>query len=222
MIDTIIFDLDGTLLNTLEDLTFSVNHALLHCNFPPRTLEEVKDRVGNGVSKLIERCIPDGKDNPLFEETFNIFKEHYEVHCKDMTKPYDGILPLLDELCVKGYKLGIVSNKFDKAVKELNTLYFGDRILSAVGESDKIRKKPAPDTAYQVLEELSSSKDRSIYVGDSGVDVATAANVPMRCISVTWGFRTKEQLLEAGADPALMITSPQELLPLIQSLSQEE
>ena len=222
MIDTIIFDLDGTLLNTLEDLTFSVNHALLHCGFSPRTQEEVKARVGNGVSKLIERCIPDGKDNPLFEETFNIFKEHYEIHCKDMTKPYDGILPLLDELCAKGYKIGIVSNKFDSGVKELSKLYFGDRILSSVGESEKIRKKPAPDTAYQALEELSSLKENSVYVGDSDVDLATAANVPMKCISVTWGFRTKEELLAAGADPALMITSPKELLPLLRNLSQEE
>lgn len=222
MIDTIIFDLDGTLLDTLEDLTYSVNHAMLRSGFPPRTLEEIQSFVGNGVAKLIECCIPDGKDNPLFEETLSIFKEHYEIHCKDMTRPYNGILPMLDELCVKGYKLGIVSNKFDTAVKELSKLYFGDRILSSVGESDKIRKKPAPDTAYQVLEELSSSKEKSVYVGDSDVDLATAANVPMRCISVTWGFRTKDQLIEAGADPSLMIESPQELLPLLQSLSQEE
>ena len=218
MIDTIIFDLDGTLLDTLEDLTYSVNHAMLHSGFTPRTIEEIKGFVGNGVAKLIERCIPDGKDNPLYEETLSVFKEHYEIHCKDMTKPYDGILPLLDELCVKGYKLGIVSNKFDSAVKELSQLYFGDRILSSIGESDTIRKKPAPDTAYQVLEELSSSKENSIYVGDSNVDIETAANVPMRCISVTWGFKTKDELIEAGANPALMIASPKELLPLIQTL----
>lgn len=221
MIDTIIFDLDGTLLNTLDDLTDSVNHALSHSGFPLRTIEEIRGFVGNGVARLIERAIPDGKDNPLYEETLNIFKEHYEIHCKDKTRPYDGVIPMLDEFCEKGYKLGIVSNKFDTAVKELSKLYFGDRILSSIGESEQVRKKPAPDTAYQALKELASSKENSIYVGDSDVDLATAANVPMRCISVTWGFRTRSQLIDAGADPSLMITSPQELLPLIQSLSQE-
>lgn len=222
MIDTIIFDLDGTLLNTLEDLSDSVNHALMHFGFPTRTIEEIRRFVGNGVAKLIERVIPEGRTNPLYEETLNVFREHYKLHCKDKTRPYDGVIPMLDELCEKGYKLGIVSNKFDAAVKELNGIYFGDRIPSSIGESDKIRKKPAPDTAYQALEELSSTAEQAIYVGDSDVDIATAANVPMRCISVTWGFRNRSQLIEAGAVPELMITSPQELLPLLQRLSQEE
>ena len=222
MINTIIFDLDGTLLNTLEDLCDSVNHALTHSGFPARTIDEIRSFVGNGVAKLIERAIPEGKENPLYEETLNLFKEHYELHCKDKTRPYDGIIPMLDELCEKGYKLGIVSNKFDTAVKELSEIYFGDRILSAIGESDKIRKKPAPDTAYQALEELSAMAEQAVYVGDSDVDIATAANVPMRCISVTWGFRSRSQLIEAGAVESLMITSPQELLPLLQTLSKEE
>lgn len=222
MIDTIIFDLDGTLLNTLEDLSDSVNHALTLSGFPTRTIEEIRSFVGNGVAKLIERAIPQGKENPRYEETLSVFKAHYELHCKDKTRPYDGIIPMLDELCEKGYKLGIVSNKFDTAVKELSGLYFGDRILSSIGESDKIRKKPAPDTAYQALEELSSKAEQAIYVGDSDVDIATAAAVPMRCISVTWGFRSRSRLIAAGANPSLMIASPKELLPLLQSLSQEE
>lgn len=222
MIDTIIFDLDGTLLNTLEDLADSVNHALAHSGFPARTIDEIRSFVGNGVAKLIERAIPEGKGNPLFEDTLDVFKAHYEIHCKDKTRPYDGIIPMLDELCAKGYKLGIVSNKFDTAVKELSGIYFGDRIRSSIGESSSVRKKPAPDTAYQALKELSSAPETSIYVGDSDVDIATAANVPMRCISVTWGFRSRSQLIEAGAEPSLMIASPQELLPLLVGLSQEE
>lgn len=222
MIDTIIFDLDGTLLNTLEDLSDSVNHALRHSGFPERTIDEIRSFVGNGVAKLMERAIPQGMDNPLYEEALSVFKEHYELHCKDKTRPYDGIIPMLDELCQKGYKLGIVSNKFDAAVKELSGIYFGDRVLSSIGESGKIRKKPAPDTVYQALEELSSKAEQSVYVGDSDVDIQTASNVPMRCISVTWGFRSRSRLIDAGANPSLMITSPEELLPLLQSLSQEE
>lgn len=221
MINTIIFDLDGTLLNTLEDLTDSVNYALEKFRFPLKTDEEVRNAVGNGVAKLIERVIPNGKDNASYEETLAAFKAHYELHCKDKTRPYDGILPMLDELCAKGYKLAIVSNKFDTAVKELSSLYFGDRILSAIGESESVRKKPAPDTVYQALKELSVSAGQAVYVGDSDVDIQTAANVPMLCVSVTWGFRDKERLLEAGADKSRMITSPKQLLPLLRSLSEE-
>lgn len=221
MTDTVIFDLDGTLLNTLEDLTDSVNYAMELSGFPKRTIAEVKSFVGNGVAKLIERTLPDGRENPAYEKTLAAFKEHYALHCKDKTKPYEGVLEMLDALLEKGYRLAIVSNKFDTAVKELSRLYFGERILAAIGESEKIRKKPAPDTVYQALEELSADAGTAIYVGDSDVDIATAANVPMTCISVTWGFRDREELLAAGADTNLMITSPKQLLPLLASLSGE-
>lgn len=221
MIDTIIFDMDGTLLNTLEDLSDSVNHALKHFGFPARTIEEIRSFVGNGAAKLIERAVPNGKDNPLYEDTLSVYKEYYELHCKNKTRPYDGILPMLDELCEKGYKLGIVSNKPDTPVKELSRVYFGERISISIGGSEKARKKPAPDTIYQALEELSAKADNAVYVGDSDVDIATAANVPMKCISVTWGFRSRSQLIDAGADISRMITSPRELLPLLQRLSQE-
>ncbi len=221
MIDTIIFDMDGTLLNTLEDLSDSVNYALKHSGFPTRTIEEVRSFVGNGAAKLIERAVPNGKENQLYEDTLSVYKEYYEMHCKDKTRPYDGILPMLDELCEKGYKLGIVSNKPDTAVKELSRVYFGDRISIAIGGSDKVRKKPAPDTVYQALEELSAKAENAVYVGDSDVDIATAANVPMKCISVTWGFRSRVQLIDAGADVSRMIMSPREILPLLQNLSQE-
>ncbi|MBO5207991.1 MAG: HAD-IA family hydrolase [Lachnospiraceae bacterium] len=222
MINTIIFDLDGTLLNTLEDLTDSVNYALAQLHCPSRTLEEVKSFVGNGVAKLMERAIPDGKENPDYEEALSVFKEHYAIHCNEKTKPYERILEVLDELSDRGYKLAIVSNKFDTAVKELNHIYFGERIQTAIGESEKVRKKPAPDTVYQALAELSVNADNAIYVGDSDVDLATARNVPMPCISVTWGFRSPKQLLEAGAKESLMIDSPYQLLSLFPRLALEE
>lgn len=221
MIDTVIFDLDGTLLNTLEDLTDSVNYALEKFRLPARTLEEVRSFVGNGVAKLIERTIPQGKDNPDYADILDAFKAYYALHCKDKTRPYDGIIPMLDELCAKGYQLAIVSNKFDTAVKELSSLYFGERIRSAIGESATIRKKPAPDTVYQALGELSVDAVQAVYVGDSDVDIQTAANVPMLCISVTWGFRGRDELLAAGADEAHMITAPGQLLSLLRSLSEE-
>ncbi|MCI9464843.1 MAG: HAD-IA family hydrolase [Lachnospiraceae bacterium] len=221
MISTVIFDLDGTLLNTLEDLADSVNYALRQSHLPERTLEEVRNFVGNGVAKLMERAIPEGKDHPLYEETLQTFRQYYAVHCKDKTKPYEGIMDMLDVLCKDGYHLAIVSNKFDAAVKELSALYFGDRILASIGESEKVRKKPAPDTVYQALEELSVCAEQAVYVGDSDVDIQTAANVPMPCISVTWGFRSRERLLEAGADVSRMIRRPEELPPLLHSLSAE-
>lgn len=220
MINTIIFDLDGTLLNTLEDLTDSVNYALEKFGFPLKTIEEVRNAVGNGAAKLIERVIPEKKAG-FHKEVMGAFREYYTLHCKDKTKPYDGVLPMLDELCAKGYKLAIVSNKYDAAVKELSRLYFGERILAAIGENKDIRKKPAPDTVYQALKELSVNAGQAVYVGDSDVDIQTAANVPMPCISVTWGFRSKSRLLEAGADEAHMITAPGELLSLLHSLSEE-
>lgn len=217
MINTVIFDLDGTLLNTLEDLADSVNYALQRHHFPARTIEEVKSFVGNGVAKLIERAIPKGAANPAYEDTLRTFKAYYALHCKDKTKPYDGVMEMLDELLADGWQLAIVSNKFDAAVKELNELYFGNRILSAIGESGKIQKKPAPDTVYQALKELSVTKENAVYVGDSDVDIQTAANASMPCISVTWGFRTRGQLIAAGADKADIITNPRLLLPLLQA-----
>ncbi|MCM1145293.1 MAG: HAD-IIIA family hydrolase [Blautia sp.] len=220
MIDTVIFDLDGTLLDTLEDLADSVNAALEQFQLPARTIGEIRNFVGNGVARLIERVVPDGKENPFYEKILCAFKEHYGQHCKDKTKPYDGVMDMLDDLCEKGYKLAIVSNKFDTAVKELSGLYFGRRILASIGESESVRKKPAPDTVYQALKELSADAGTVIYVGDSEVDIETAANAGIPCISVTWGFRSEECLLAAGADKERMITAPSQLLPLLLSLSQ--
>ncbi len=221
MITTIVFDLDGTLLDTLEDLTDSVNYALKKLGFPQRTIDEIRSFVGNGIANLIARVLPDGNENPRYDEVLKTFREYYALHCKDKTRPYDGILQMLDSLQRDAYQMAVVSNKFDAAVKELCELYFGDRIRAAVGESEKVRKKPAPDAVYQVLEELSVSPEQAVYVGDSDVDLATAANVPMTCISVTWGFRRREQLLAAGAKEERMINAPHQLPALLLELSRE-
>ena len=217
--DTIIFDLDGTLLDTLEDLTDSVNYAMERFGMPAHTPDAVRGFVGNGVAKLIERAIPQGVENPSYEAIFETFKEHYVKHCEDKTRPYEGIMEVLALLKKQGYHLAIVSNKFDGAVKQLCEKYFGEYISVAIGESDQVKRKPAPDTVYQALRELGSESSRAIYVGDSEVDLQTAQNAQLRCVSVTWGFRTKEQLLNAGAGP--IIRTPQELPELLARLQTE-
>ena len=221
MTDTIIFDLDGTLLNTLEDLTDSVNHVMKRFGFPIHTLDEVRSFVGNGGPKLIERSIPQGVENPSYGAALEAFKEHYAEHCEDKTRPYAGIMEMLKTLKEQEYKLAIVSNKFDGAVKQLCKKYFGEYISVAIGESAQVRRKPAPDTAYRALLELDSDASHAVYVGDSDVDIQTAGNVPMPCISVTWGFRTEEQLKNAGARDDLMVRTPQELPALLLRLREE-
>lgn len=143
---------------------------------PERTLDEVRRFVGNGVRLLMERAVPQGADNPEFEETFALFKEYYDAHCNDNTSPYDGIMDLLEELKVRGIKMAIVSNKIDFAVKSLDKLYFKDYMTAAIGEMEEegIRKKPAPDMVQKALKELGVTQDEAIYVGDSDVDIATA------------------------------------------------
>jgi phosphoglycolate phosphatase len=220
-IDTVIFDLDGTLLNTLADLTDSVNFAMEQYGMDLHSMEEVRCFVGNGVAKLTERAIPQGIENPRYEQILDTFKQHYALHCEDKTKAYDGILDMLAKLQEEGFRLAVVSNKFDGAVKKLRDRYFGQYISVAIGESEKVRKKPAPDAVYQALRELSADAESAVYVGDSEVDLTTAVNVPMTCVSVTWGFRTRQQLLDAGAKKEHMITTPQELLPLLERLRQE-
>ena len=208
----VVFDLDGTLLYTLEDLKNATNYALKQSGMPERTLDEVRRFVGNGVRLLMERAVPQGADNPKFEETFALFKEYYDVHCNDNTLPYDGIMELLEELKVRGIKMAIVSNKIDFAVKSLDKLYFKDYMTAAIGEMEEegIRKKPAPDMVQKALKELGVTQDEAIYVGDSDVDIATAKNSGLDCVSVTWGFRDVEFLKEHGATN--LIDEPVELL----------
>lgn len=211
--ETIIFDLDGTLLDTLEDLTDSVNHALQVCAMPLRTIDEVRRFVGNGVRTLMLRAVPNGEENPRFEEAFSIFKEHYNVHCNDKTRPYEGIMELIAALKEQGYAIGIVSNKIDSAVKELNSLYFKEFIDVAIGESEGVLRKPAPDTVITALRELGKEKAGAVYIGDSDVDLATARNVGIPCISVLWGFRDKEFLETQGA--VTFAKTPQDVLSLV-------
>lgn len=211
--DTVIFDLDGTLLNTLEDLADSVNYALAQAGMPFRSTEEVRRFVGNGVRRLMELSIPEGENNPRFEEIFSVFREHYFVHCNDRTGPYPHIMEMLEQLKERGYKLAIVSNKYYDAVQELRKLYFADYISVAIGEKEGIRKKPAPDTVQEALHALESDKSRAVYVGDSEVDIATAANAGMDCIVVTWGFRTREEQKRAGGK--VFADDPMDILDLL-------
>lgn len=211
---TVIFDMDGTLLNTLEDLTDAVNYALRQMGMPERTIEEVRTFVGNGVQKLIERAVPGGLDNPKFEKAFAHFKEYYAVHCNDKTGPYEGVLSLLRELKAEGYALAIVSNKLDSAVKELAKVYFEGIVPVAVGERPGAAKKPAPDMVQIALEELGVSAETAVYVGDSEVDLMTAKNSNLPCIAALWGFRDEEFLREQGA--VNMARTPQEIKAFLQ------
>lgn len=206
---TYIFDLDGTLLDTLNDLHASCNYALKVHGMPIRTKEEVRQFVGNGVKKLMERAIPNGLDNPLFEDTLQTFRQHYLLHNLDTTRPYPGIMEMLDKLKEQGKNIAVVSNKFYTATQDLCKHFFGDTIQVAIGEREDIKKKPAPDTVLEALRQLQATKQDAVYVGDSDVDVETARNSGIPCISVLWGFRSKSFLLSHGA--TTFIESPSEL-----------
>ena len=206
---TYIFDLDGTLLSTLADLAASTNYALRTHHMPERSLDEVRRFVGNGVKKLMERAIPDGLNNPLFEETFATFRQHYMQHNLDTTQPYPGIMQLLEQLKAEGKNIAVVSNKFYAATRELCRHFFSDLVPVAIGERDDIRKKPAPDTVIEALRELGVDKEGAVYIGDSDVDIMTAKNSGMPCVSVLWGFRDKEFLLEHGA--TTLISQPEDM-----------
>ena len=203
MIKGVLFDLDGTLLDTLEDLYQSVNAALTACGFPERTRMEVRSFVGNGVRNLMVRSVPDGEENPKFEECFQKFREHYAAHLNDHTAPYAGIMELLAELKEKGIPTAVVSNKSDAAVKELCRETFGDLVPLAIGESERVKKKPAPDTVIEAAAGIGVPRKDCVYVGDSEVDLATAENAGIPCISVSWGFRDKELLESLGAKTLL-------------------
>ena len=206
---TYIFDLDGTLLSTLADLAASTNYALRTHHMPERSIDEVRRFVGNGVKKLMERAIPDGLNNPLFEDTFATFRQHYMQHNLDTTQPYPGIMQLLEQLKAEGKNIAVVSNKFYAATRELCRHFFGDLVPVAIGEREDIRKKPAPDTVIEALRELGVDKEGAVYIGDSDVDIMTAKNSGMPCVSVLWGFRDEEFLLEHGA--TTLISQPEDM-----------
>lgn len=219
MIKVIIFDLDGTLLNTLQDLTNSTNFALKYFNYPQRTIDEIRSFVGNGVALLIERAIPNGRNNENFTKCLEIFKQNYSKNMNNNTKPYEGILELLKKLREENYKIAVVSNKFDLAVKDLCKRYFPNLIDIAAGENEQcgIRKKPAPDTVNQVLKDLNLKNSEAVYIGDSEVDIQTAENAQMPCISVSWGFKTNEFLMKHNAQ--IIVNTPNEILKELENLS---
>ena len=208
--DNYIFDLDGTLLDTLNDLAASTNHALRQHGMPEHTTDEVRRMVGNGVAKLIERAVPQGLDNPDYEQVLADFKAHYSVHSMDTTRPYPGIEELLHTLKQQGKRLAVVSNKFCTATEALCRHFFGDLVDVAIGERENIKKKPAPDTVNEALRQLHADRERAVYIGDSDVDVMTAKNSGMPCISVLWGFRDHDFLLAHGA--SILISSPLQIL----------
>lgn len=205
----VIFDLDGTILDTLDDLANSLNACLAMHGFPARTIQEVRRFVGNGIHKLVERGVPEGTDSAKIEAVFADFRVYYKQHCDDMTKPYDGIMRLLKQLREDGYQLAVVSNKADEAVQILCEQYFHGIFAVTVGEREDVKKKPAPDSVYAVLQELGIEKSQAVYVGDSEVDIETARNAGMNCISVSWGFRDTEELLANGASD--VIAAPKEI-----------
>lgn len=209
---TYIFDLDGTLLSTLDDLAASTNAALQYFGQPARTTDEVRRFVGNGVRLLMERAIPDGAANPRFEDIFAYFRQHYLQHSLDTTHPYNGIPELLCALRKRGKHTAIVSNKLHAATEALAKHFFQDTIEVAIGENEAagIRKKPAPDTVYEALRRLRVGREDAVYIGDSDVDIQTACNCEMPCISVLWGFRDKQFLLNHGA--TTLVEHPSEIL----------
>lgn len=210
-----VFDMDGTILDTLEDLKDSTNFALEKCGYPTRSYDEVRRFVGNGIRKLIERAVPEGLTTEQIDRVHEVFTEHYKVHCADKTKAYDGIKPLLEKLRTSGVKTAVVSNKADYGVQELCKEYFDGLFDYAVGERKGIRRKPAPDAVNEALRVLGMSKSEAVYIGDSDVDFETAKNAELPCISVLWGFRDEEFLREKGA--TLFVRDPAEIYDIIMT-----
>ena len=198
MYDFYIFDLDGTLLDTLDDLADSVNATLEHYGFSLVTREQVREFVGNGMKNLMERALFGVPEN--FDEILTWFKAHYRQNSTNKTKPYEGIIELLKRLKAEGKKTAVVSNKAHFATEALSKMYFGDLLDFVLGEKEAegIRKKPAPDSVELALKTMGIDKSRAVYIGDSDVDILTAKNVGLPCISVTWGFRDEEFLKEHG------------------------
>ena len=198
-ITTIIFDMDGTVLNTLDDLTDSVNYVFSKFGLPARSRDEYRQFFGNGIGYAMKCAAPEGTPDSLIEEMIPVFKEYYDIHCLDKTGPYDGIIDLMKELRNSGCKMAIVSNKIDSAVKELNERFFSEYVPVAIGERPGVSRKPAPDMVSAALSELGSSPDEAVYIGDSEVDLMTAKNSNLPCIAVLWGFRDRDFLIKNGA-----------------------
>lgn len=219
MINTVIFDLDGTLLNSLDDICDSINETLINYGYPTRTIEEVESFVGNGALTLVKKSLPNTvNDTNSIENFLKSYLLNYKKNLHNKTKPYDGIDDLLKDLSNRGYKLAIVSNKSYDGVKSLCEDYFSPFIKTAIGESIHTPKKPAKEGVLQALKELDSTLKEAIYVGDSEVDVLTASNANLPCVGVTWGFRSKEVLIEHGA--TYIIDKPNELITILENINE--
>ncbi len=215
-INTVIFDMDGTVLDTLEDLTDAVNYVFARFDLPSRSREEYRKFFGNGIGYAMKCAAPEGTPDSLFDEMIPVFRKYYDEHCLDKTRPYAGILELMKELKDKGYRMAIVSNKIDSAVKELNERFFAEYVAVAIGEKPGIKRKPAADTVLAALDELGVSKDEAVYVGDSEVDLKTAENAGLPCIAVLWGFRDRDHLTENGA--VAFADTPEDVISILESL----
>ncbi len=217
MIDTVIFDLDGTLLNTLDDLADSVNYALSSLGYPVRTVDEVRMMVGNSVVYLIEKALPYGTAEAERDRCIAVFEEHYKANMRNKTAPYSGVMQMLSDVKSLGYKVAVVSNKPDVFTKELVKELFGEYISLAIGRSDDLPRKPAPDMVLHAIKLLGSDADTTVYVGDSEVDVITSKNAGLPCVGCLWGFRDEEILRREGAE--YLISSPSKLVETIKNIS---
>lgn len=212
-IKTVIFDLDGTLLYSLEDLKDSVNFVMKKHGFREYTIDEVREAIGNGVRLLMERILPKDIDKNLFEECLSEFKQNYSKNMYNKTKPYDGVLDMLKALREEGYKIAVLSNKFDSAVKELSNKYFGELVDLAVGQKEGVKEKPSPLGIQEIAKELDTDVETCIMVGDSEVDIQTANNAGIDCISVTWGYKNIDFLYDNGATK--LVYAPKDILELL-------
>lgn len=212
---TILFDMDGTLLDSLPGLLHSTNAALNVCGYPERTCEEVRTFVGNGVGKLIERALPGGLSNPDYEACLAAFRADYQNAMFTGSKLYPGISELLETLRAEGCRLAVVSNKIDSAVQALSARFLEQRVDVAIGEREGVARKPAPDSVYAALDALQMPRESAAYVGDSEVDLQTARNAGVPCFSVDWGNRSAQELVRAGA--VSISHTPEELLQALRS-----
>lgn len=209
----IIFDMDGTILDTLQDLTNSINYTLKCASLPLRTIDEIKSFVGDGIKTLIKRAAPENTPQEVLDDLYNIFMPYYNLHNSDFTSPYDGIIELLNKIREAGFKTAVVSNKANHAVQELCNSYFPNLFDYALGESPELPKKPSPAMVNHILDISGIPKEEAVYIGDSDVDVATAINSELDLIAVDWGFRSREVLIEKGAKT--IVSTPLEILALL-------
>ncbi len=211
----VIFDLDGTLLNTLGDLRAATNHALEVRGLPPHSMEEIRQFIGNGIRLLICRAMPEGTPEAEIDAALDDFKAYYAAHIHDRTVPYDGIPQLLTALRKRGIKVAVLSNKIDSASQQLIEYFFPEKTDVVFGEHVGVPRKPDPTSCRMVMQQLGVQPEQVLYVGDSGTDMQTAKNAGLYAVGVTWGFRSKEVLLENGAD--VLVHRPEQILQILDS-----